>query len=118
MSHPDEHLSFRVGVLDLLHSNDFFLAEDLDGVEPSVVTRFDEVHSTERTGSEAASRFRNEGARREGKRRRRWEDGRVSGREGTRRRKIPILAENVGKEVILTSSQSGNPSKHTSPPSS
>jgi len=53
MSNPDEHLSFRVGVLDLLHSNDLLLPEDLHGVEPSVVTRFDEMDSTEGSGSEA-----------------------------------------------------------------
>jgi len=77
MSNPDEHLSFRVGVFDLLHSNDFVLPENLDGVEPSVVTRFDEMNSTKGSSSEADF---------EAKRRRRRDGGR-DGRERRGERK-------------------------------
>ena len=49
VSDPDQHLSLRVGVLDLLHLDDFLLVQDLHGVEPTVVLGADEVDSAERT---------------------------------------------------------------------
>lgn len=55
MPDSDEHLALRVGVLDLLHPHNLFLAEHLDGVEPTVVARLDEMDATERTRSEPVS---------------------------------------------------------------
>lgn len=49
----DEHLTLRVGVLDLLHLDDLFLVEDLDGVESTVVARADQVDTTKRASAEA-----------------------------------------------------------------
>jgi hypothetical protein len=49
----NEHLTLGIGVLDLLHLDDLFFVEDLDGVESTVVARADQVDTTKRTGAEA-----------------------------------------------------------------
>lgn len=54
VSYPLEHLSLRVGMLDLLHLDDAFFRENLDRVRAVVVLRADEVDATERTGTEGA----------------------------------------------------------------
>lgn len=41
----DEHLTLRVGVLDLLHLNNFLLVEDLDRVETTVMLGSDEMNT-------------------------------------------------------------------------
>lgn len=53
MSHPDEHLPFRVGMLDLLHAHDLFLVEDLDGVEATVVPGSNQVNAAKGARAEA-----------------------------------------------------------------
>lgn len=47
-----QHLALIVCVLHLLHLDDLCLLQHLDGVEPLVVPRLDQVHSAETTGAE------------------------------------------------------------------
>jgi hypothetical protein len=63
MTDPDEHLSLRVCVLDLLHPDDFLLAEDFDGIVARVVPGLDEVDSTEGPGTESRNQGRKIGGR-------------------------------------------------------
>jgi hypothetical protein len=55
MSYPNKHLPFRVCMLDLLHADDFFLVEDLDGVESAIVSGSNEVYTTEGARSKAVT---------------------------------------------------------------
>lgn len=50
MSYPDKHLSLGIGVLDLLHLDDFFLVQYFDGVETSVVPGSHKMNASERSG--------------------------------------------------------------------
>lgn len=58
MSHSHEHFPFRVGMLDLLHADDFFLVEDLDGVEATVVPGSNEVDTAKGARAEAIRKVR------------------------------------------------------------
>jgi hypothetical protein len=54
VSYSLEHLTFRVGVLDLLHLDNALLRENLDRIRAVVVLRTDEMDTTEGTGTEGA----------------------------------------------------------------
>lgn len=47
-----QHASLVVGVLDLLHLDDLSLLEHLDGIEPLVMLRLDQMNSPEATSTE------------------------------------------------------------------
>lgn len=51
VSYPDQHFSFRIGVLNLLHLDHFLFVEDFDSVESAVVLGTNQVNTPKRTSA-------------------------------------------------------------------